>query len=109
MKRAPVEELNRYNMLLSEDKSDEALAYLRRLYSKYPGDSNLIIELGSLLLKRKENISEAFFYFSLAKNSNTENRINNELGIYYIENGELKQSIIKNIKDTEVNISGEQC
>ena len=27
----------------------------------------------------------------------------------YIENGELKQSIIKNIKDTEVNISGEQC
>ena len=108
MKRAPVEELNRYNMLLSEDKSDEALAYLRRLYSKYPGDSNLIIELGSLLLKRKENISEAFFYFSLAKNSNTENRINNELGIYYIENGEFEKAIeyFKKIKPTSEKASG---
>lgn len=89
MKVVSIEEMNKYKQYLLEDKTEEALTYLRSLYNKYPSDSRVLFHLGTLLLKMKRDISDAFFYLKLASNSKNIDGINNEIGLYYLSIGDF--------------------
>ena len=88
-KRASKNELNYFYRLILEEKSEEALREIKRLYRLYPNDYLVVGEYGDLLLKLKINTNEALYLLSLSMNEGNKDKINYDIGNYYLSNGDF--------------------
>ena len=84
MNKASQKELNYVRHLLLDEEIDLAIQELRNLRKKYPNDSAILQNLGSVLLKQGNNVSEALYLLSLAKTRFKEHSISFEIGSYYL-------------------------
>lgn len=92
MKVASTNEINKARELLESDEVELAIKEYKKLSSKYPNDSVVYFELGTLLLRQKINISEAFYYLSLATNHHNKNAITFDIGVYYLNTGDFEKA-----------------
>lgn len=92
MKLTPVHEFNVIKKYLFNEEYDKAINELRRLHKIYPDDKNVLFELASILLRQGINISEALYTFALIKDRGNKNSIENEIGSYYLRNGDFEKA-----------------
>lgn len=92
MKFVSTSELNHIKELLINDEIDLAISELRKLCKKYPNDSTVYQELGSVLLRQGIHVSEALYYLSLATNSRNKHSISYDIGVYYLSQGDFRKA-----------------
>lgn len=105
MQRASQKELNYVRQLLLDEEIDLAIQELRNLRKKYPNDSVILQNLGSVLLKQGTNVSEALYLFSLAKTRQNKHSISFEIGSYHLGKGEFETAEEKFMSMLEGNDS----
>lgn len=93
MRLATTQELNRARQFLNNDEVDLAILEFRKLHNRYPDDSLVLYELGTLLLRQDKNVTEALFLLKQTANSRNKYAIANEIGIYYLNHGQYDNAI----------------
>ncbi len=91
MKVATTGELNYARKLLENEEIDLAIKELKKLRDRYPNDTVVLYELGSVLLKQGKE-SEAFYLLSLARNENNKYAITYDIGAYYLSKGDFERA-----------------
>ena len=92
MKSVSANELNVVKRYLFDEEYDKAINELRRLHRIYPDNKNVLFELASIILRKGENVSEAFYTFALIKDKGNKNSIENEIGSYYLRKGDFDKA-----------------
>ena len=92
MKIASNQEINKAKEYLNNDDVELAIKELRKLYTKYPNDSLVLYELGSVLLRQGTKVREALFLLKQAINSKNKYAINNEIGLYHLNHMEFDEA-----------------
>lgn len=92
MTKASQKELNYVRQLLVDDEPELAIKELRNLYKRYPNDAVVLQNLGSVLLKQGNNVSEALYLLSLATNRHNIYAITFEIGSYYLSQGDFERA-----------------
>lgn len=83
MKSASIQEINKAKELMIGERYEEAILELKKLNNKYPNDTVVLYELGSLLLRQKKEVSKALYYLKLATNRKNSGSVAYQIGTYY--------------------------
>ena len=82
-KKVNAKEMNVVKQLLLSENYDKAINELRKLKNKYPNDYDVLFQLGSVLLRQGQKVSEALYLLNLATNKQNKRAVVNEIGTYY--------------------------